>query len=66
MNWKMLNMYFFTLGCGEIAGWRMNLKCKKWLNYHEEFIIKKMWATDVDKIEIALLRMCDGENGVKK
>jgi hypothetical protein len=32
----------FTLGCGETSGWRMNLKCKKLLNYHEEFIIKKI------------------------
>jgi hypothetical protein len=30
------------LGCTETAGWRVNLKCKKWLNYHEEFIIKKI------------------------
>jgi hypothetical protein len=29
------------LGCGATAGWKIHLKCTKWLNYHEEFIIKE-------------------------
>jgi hypothetical protein len=31
-----------TLGCGETAGWKINSKCRKLFNYHEEFIIKKL------------------------
>jgi hypothetical protein len=44
----------------------MNLNHKKCLNYHEEFMIKKIWERDVDKTEIALLTMCGGKNGVEK
>lgn len=31
----------FNLDGGETASWKMNFKCKKWLNYHDIFIIKK-------------------------
>jgi phage pi2 protein 07 len=30
------------LGSGDIAGWRINLKCKKCLNQNGKFIIKKI------------------------
>jgi hypothetical protein len=37
---ELENAKHVILCCGETADWRMKLKCKKWLNYREKFIIK--------------------------
>jgi hypothetical protein len=41
MYGKLQESKYVIFGCGETAGCRMNLKCEKWLNYHE-FIIRKI------------------------
>jgi hypothetical protein len=38
-------MQNIIVGCSTTAGWRMNLKCTKWLKYQEEIIIKTIILT---------------------